>query len=387
MALPGPLTLLKETFQEWNEDKASRLAAALAYYTAFSIAPLVLLAIAITGILLGEKAAQGTVFAQLEGLLGPETAAAIEGAVTNSQKPGANALSAVIGLLTLVWSAGNVFGQLQDALNTIWEVKPKPTSLVGTVKRRFVPLSLVFGIGFLLLVSLVLSAGLAAVGQFFNHLLPGSEIVWQVLNFIFSLVVISFLFAGMYKYLPDVTIAWKDVWAGAAVTALLFTIGKTLIGLYLGHASVGSTYGAAGSLLVFLVWVYYSAQILFFGAEFTQVYAHHRGSQIVPTKDALPLTKEARAQQGAPREEDQAGASGVDHGDDQRPAPTERASSTAPNLRVEAQSLDRDPSVLKKLLWAGLTSGALALVGVGAHLLTGRIWRGLFHEPPPGGRG
>src|SRR5215212_8375340 len=214
MNLSVPLTLFKDSFKEWNEDKASRLAAALAYYTAFSIAPLVLLTIAIAGMVLGEKAAQGAIFGQLEGLFGAETAAAIEGAVANSQKPGANALSAVIGLVTLVWSASNVFGQLQDALNTIWEVKPKPAGLIGAVKRRFVPLSMVFGIGFLLLVSLVLSAGLAAVGQFFSQALPGSETLWQVVNFIFSLAVVAFLFAGMYKYLPDATIAWKDVWAG-----------------------------------------------------------------------------------------------------------------------------------------------------------------------------
>jgi membrane protein len=296
--------LLKTTYSEWSEDKASRLAAALAYYTAFSIAPLLLIAIAIAGLVFGDEAARGEVFGQLEGLIGPDGASVLQTAVDNSRQQGASTISAIVGLALLVWSAGSLFAQLQEALNTIWEVEPKPgAGIMGTLKRRFLSMSMVLGIGFLLLVSLVLSAALAAIGTFFNGLLPGSEVVWEAVNFVISFVVIALLFSAMYKVLPDVEIAWRDVWIGGAVTALLFTVGKLLLGLYLGHASVGSTYGAAGSLLVFLVWVYYSAQILFFGAEFTQVYARKYGTRMTPSEDAVPVSEEARGKEGRPRKE------------------------------------------------------------------------------------
>jgi len=294
--------LLKTTYTEWSEDKASRLAAALAYYTAFSVAPLLLISIALAGFFFGEEAARGQLFAQLNGLLGNEGAAAIETAVQNSsQEGGAGTLATIIGLVTLLWSASNVFGQLQEALNTIWEVQPDPhAGIMATIKRRFLSMTMVLGIGFMLLVSLVMSAALGVVGNFFNNLLPGGAVVWQVVNFIISFGVVMLLFAAIYKVLPDATIKWGDVWVGAAFTALLFTVGKLVIGLYLGHASVGSTFGAAGSLLVFLVWVYYSAQILFFGAEFTQVYARMYGSRIVPTEDAIAMDEVVRADQGMP---------------------------------------------------------------------------------------
>ena len=293
--------LLKTTYTEWSEDKASRLAAALAYYTAFSIAPLLLISIAVAGLVFGQEAAQGQLFGQIEGLLGAEGAAAIETAVAGSNDRSAGVLATIIGLATLLWSASNVFGQLQEALNTIWEVHPDPTAgIMATIKRRFLSMTMVLGIGFLLLVSLVLTAALGVVGNFFNNLIPGGAAVWQVVNFIVSFVVVMALFAAIYKVLPDATIKWNDVWVGAAVTALLFTVGKLLIGLYLGHASVGSTFGAAGSLLVFLVWVYYSAQILFFGAEFTQVYARMYGSHIQPADGAIAMEEVVRADQGMP---------------------------------------------------------------------------------------
>jgi membrane protein len=296
--------LLKTTYSEWSEDKASRLAAALAYYTAFSIAPLLLIAIVIAGLVFGDEAARGEVFGQLEGLIGPDGASVLQTAVDNSRQQGASTISAIVGLALLVWSASSLFAQLQDALNTIWEVEPKPgAGIMGTIKRRFFSMSMVLGIGFMLLVSLVLSAALAVIGTFFSGLLPGAEILWQVVNFVISFVVIALLFSAMYKVLPDVEIAWRDVWIGGAVTALLFTVGKLLLGLYLGNASVGSTYGAAGSLLVFLVWVYYSAQILFFGAEFTQVYARKYGTRMTPSEDAVPVSEEARGKEGRPRKE------------------------------------------------------------------------------------
>jgi membrane protein len=368
----SPVGLLKESFSEWQEDKASRLAAALAYYTAFSIAPLLLLTISIAGLVLGDEAAQGTIFYQLQGLLGPEAAGFFQSAIAHSREPGSSSVSAAIGIATLIWSAGNVFGQLQDALNTIWEVQPAPAGLVGSVKRRIVPLSMVLGIGFLLLVSLLLSAGISAVGTFLGEVLPGSIVFWQAVNVILSLVVVTLLLAAIFKVLPDAEVSWSDVWIGAILTSLLFVVGKTLIGIYLGHASVGSTYGAAGSLLVFLVWVYYSAQILFFGAEFTQVYARQRGKGIVPSEGAIPLTAEAKAEQGLKPTA-------------ARPQATLGAVSPAVSRqfgRAHARPV-RDAGALKKLIWTGLSAGSIALMGILAQRVTTGFWRSVFHEPAP----
>ncbi len=298
--------LLKETWKEWQEDKASRLAAALAYYTAFSIAPLLVIAIAIAAIVFGEEAAQGQLATQLGTLVGKEAAAAIESLIeTSAQQSTQGTIATIISIALLFFGASNIFTQLQDALNTIWEVAPKPgRGIKGLVKDRILSFGMVLGIGFLLLVSLILSTVLAVVGNYLGHMMPGLHFLWSILNFLISFGVITLLFALMFKFLPDVKITWGDVSIGAAITALLFTIGKSLMSLYLGNSSVGSTYGAAGSLVVLLLWVNYSAQILFFGAEFTQVYANKYGSRIVPAKNAVPVTEEARAQQGIPRTKD-----------------------------------------------------------------------------------
>lgn len=296
------IELLKKTFQEWQEDKASRLAAALAYYTAFSIAPLLIIVIAIAAFFFGEQAAQGEIVGQIQGLVGREGAEAIQTMIQNSRKPTTGIVATLISIGILLFGATNVFVQLQDALNTIWEVTPKP-GVKGIVKTRIISFSMILGIGFLLLVSLVLSAALAALGNYLGGMMPGFQFLWSTLNFCISFGIITLLFALIYRFLPDVKITWGDVAIGAAITALLFTIGKTLIGLYLGNSSVGSTYGAAGSFVVLLLWVNYSAQILLFGAEFTQVYANKFGSKIVPTEDAMPMTEEARAQQGIPHQE------------------------------------------------------------------------------------
>jgi membrane protein len=294
--------LLKETWTEWQEDKASRLAAALAYYTAFSIAPLIIIAIAIAAVVFGEEAAQGGIEDQLRGLLGPQGANAVEEIIKNSDKPKEGSIATIISVVILLFGASGVFGQLQDSLNTIWEVAPKPDrGIMGFIKDRFLSFTMVLGIGFLLLVSLLLSAVLATLSNFLGHLIPGLTFLWSILNFLISFGVITVLFALIYRVLPDAKIAWGDVWIGSIITALLFTIGKSLIGLYLGNSSVGSTYGAAGSFVVLLLWVNYSAQILFFGAEFTQVYANKYGSRIVPTSNAEFVTDKARANQGIPR--------------------------------------------------------------------------------------
>jgi membrane protein len=291
--------LLKTTVSKWSDDHVPRLGAALAYYTVFSLVPVLLIMIAITGLVFGQEAAQGQVINQIGGLVGEKSAQAIEGMLENARKPSSGVIAAVVGVVTLLFGASGLFGQLQDALNTIWGVKPKPgRGILGILKDRFLSFMAVLGTGFLLLVSLIVSAGLAALGQVFKHWLPGPELLLQVINFVVSFGVITLLFAMMYKILPDVKLAWNDVWIGAGVTALLFTLGKFLLGLYLGKSDIGSTYGAAGSLVIILFWVYYSSQILLFGAEFTAIYANQYGSRIKPAENAMPVSEASRAAQG-----------------------------------------------------------------------------------------
>jgi membrane protein len=295
--------LLKETVSEWSEDKAPRLGAALAYYTIFSLAPLLIIVIAVAGLAFGQEAAQGSIDEQIQGLVGREGADLVQTMIENARQPAAGALASGVGLVTLVVGALGAFGQLRDALNTIWEVAPKPgRGLKAVILGRLAPAALVLGVGFLLLVSLIVSAGLSALGNWLAGSLAGLSFLAQVINFLISFIVITLLFAMIFKFLPDAQIAWRDVWIGAALTALLFNIGKLLIGLYLGGGGVASSYGAAGSLIVVLLWVYYSAQILFFGAEFTQVYANKYGSKIRPDEGAVRVTEAARSQQGIPRQ-------------------------------------------------------------------------------------
>ncbi|MGF1517851.1 MAG: YihY/virulence factor BrkB family protein [Nodosilinea sp.] len=304
MKVSAFVPLFKETFKEWGEDKVSRLAAALAYFTIFSLAPLLIIAISVAAFFFGEEAARGQIVDQIQGLMGPEGAAAVESMIANANQVQGGLIATIIGVVTLLFGASGVFGQLQDALNTIWEVAPKPgQGVINFIRARFLSFSMVLIIAFLLLVSLVVSAGVAAAGTYVADIAPLLAVLWESVNFLVSFGVITLLFAAIYKVLPDVKIAWGDVWMGAAVTALLFTIGRTLIGLYLGNAAVGSAYGAAGSLVVLLVWVFYSAQILLFGAEFTQVYTRRYGSRIRTSDFAVPLTDDGRVQQGIPRHE------------------------------------------------------------------------------------
>ncbi|MBD2355243.1 YihY/virulence factor BrkB family protein [Tolypothrix sp. FACHB-123] len=282
--------LFQETFKEWSEDKASRLAAALAYYTIFSIAPLLIIVIAIVGAVFGEEAARGEIVRQIQGLVGKTGAEFIETAIQNANQPQTGTIASIISILVLLLGATGLFNELQDALNTIWEVKPKPGAGVNNmVRQRALSFALVLGIGFLLLVSLVISAALSALVTFFSNLIPGVDFIWQFVNFLLGFAITTVLFGLIFKVLPDVKITWGDVIIGASLTSVLFSIGRFLLGQYLGNGSFGSTYGAAGSLVVILAWIYYAAQILFFGAEFTQVYARRYGSGIRPTKNAMPL--------------------------------------------------------------------------------------------------
>ena len=296
------LDLIRATFKEWRDDNASRLAAALAYYTTFSLAPLLVLVIAIAGLLGGQQAAQNEVMAQVQGLLGVEGRNFIQDMITAASKPSTGLVATLLGGLTLLFGALGAFGELQDSLNTIWEVKPLPPMNLADGIRRFIvgrllSFALVVGVGFLLLISLVISAGLAALGTYIGGFNIFSEGILQLVNFLISFAFVTLMFMMIFKVLPQVKIRWRDVWLGAAVTSLLFNIGKLLIGFYLGRSQVATTFGAAGSLAIILLWIYYSAQILFLGAEFTQVYAKrsHRAIQpeegMVSTEDPAPAPK------------------------------------------------------------------------------------------------
>ncbi len=302
------LGLFQETFREWREDSATRLAAALAYYTTFSLAPLLVLVIAIAGLLGGHEAAQNQTMAQVEDLLGAEGREFVQGMIESASKPVTGLVATAIGAVTLLFGALGVFGELQNSLNTIWEVKPKPArGFLDGIKRfivdRLLSFTLVLGIGFLLLASLVISAALSALGEYIGARWPLADFWLELINFVISFAVVTFLFAMIFKFLPEVDIAWKDVWLGAMVTSALFSLGKFLIGFYLGRSEVGNTFGGAGSLAILLIWIYYSAQILFFGAEFTQVYANKYGSKIVPDPDMVKITEQERAEKGIPHRE------------------------------------------------------------------------------------
>jgi membrane protein len=287
--------ILKEAGSDWMEDQAPTLGAALAYYTVFSLAPLLIIAIAIAGLVFGREAAQGQIFDQLRGLLGEASAKSMQDLVENANaKPATGIFATVIGVVTLLFGASGVFGQLQTSLNTIWGVQPKPgRGVLGIIQDRILSFGFILVVGFLLLVSLLLTAAIAVVGEWSGGMTPGMEALVQILNSVLSLAVITLLFAMLFKFLPDAKIAWHDVWIGAFLTAALFTVGKFALGLYLGKSGVGSSYGAAGSLIVLLLWVYYSSQILFFGAEFTQVYANRFGSHVAPGDNAVAVRKQA----------------------------------------------------------------------------------------------
>lgn len=288
MQRPDYKHLARETVRSWSADKAPRLGAALAYYTALSIAPLLLVVIAVAGLFFGDEAARGEIVGQIRSLVGTDGARAIEDILANSRRESSGITATVIGMIMLLLGATGVFGQLQDALNTIWHVEPKSGSgWRGHLANRFVSLSMVFGVGFLLLVSLVLSAGIAAASAALQGIGAGLAIVGHVADVVLSLVLVTALFAMIFKYLPNARIAWSEVWVGAFATAVLFVVGKVAVGLYLGHASIGSTFGAAGSFVVLLVWIYYTAQILLLGAEFTRVWAESVGSR--PVADGSEL--------------------------------------------------------------------------------------------------
>lgn len=287
--------LLKLTFVEWWSDNPFELAAALAFYTIFSIAPVLLIAVGVASFFLAPETATNRIVGELQNLVGPQGAQAVRQVIESSRGFGKGIWAVSVGIVMVIVGATAVFGQLQSTLDHIWDVKSKPDrSVIGSlVVDRLRSFSIAICVGFLLLVSLVISAILTALQDYLNNWMPGMPWFWQTANVIASFAVIAILFAMIYKFLPDVRISWKDVWIGAAVTALLFTGGKYLIGIYLGHTATASAFGAAGSLVVLLFWVYYSSLIVFFGAEFTQVYARRYGSKIRPQRHAVRVGRKA----------------------------------------------------------------------------------------------
>ncbi len=302
----GPL--FAQSFNDWMEDRALRFSAALAYYSIFAMAPLVIIAISVAGLIFGQQAARGEVYQQIEWLLGSKGAAEIQTLIQASSDAHKSLLATVVGIVTLLIGASGVFGQLKDALNSIWGVRLKPGGgVMASLQEYLLSFSMVLGVGFLLIISLLLSAVLQAVNNFMTGYLPIPSFVMP-LTALISFAILVVLFALIFKVLPDVEIGWEDVWIGATVTAILFAVGKYLLSLYLGTSSVASSFGAAGALILVLVWVYYSTTIFLLGAEFTKVYADRYGSGIQPSSKACFVSAEMRAEQGLAKAEEAAPA-------------------------------------------------------------------------------
>jgi membrane protein len=289
--------LISETIKEWLDDGASRLAAALAYYTIFSLAPLLIFVIAIAGFVFGAGVAREEILGELSSLLGPLGAVYIGTLLDSASKPTSGLIGAGVGFIVLLFGATSAFAQLQEALNIIWNVTPKKSGISYFIRKRLLSFSLLLVIGFLLLVSLVLSAALAAAGKFISDILPAYLILANALNFMLSFSITALLFAAIYKILPDAIVRWRDVFWGAVVASGLFSVGRFLIGLYLGQSAIGSVYGAAGAIVIILMWIYISTQILFFGAEFTQVWSRRYGPGIQPGPYAKVTERAARDDQ------------------------------------------------------------------------------------------
>ncbi len=292
--------LISASVEEWWKDNTFRLAASLAFYTIFSIAPVLLIAIGAASLFFSRETAVDRIVGELQSLVGPQGAQAIRQVIEASSGIGRGIWAIVTGVITLFLGATVVFAELQSALNAIWDVKAAPRRgvILTYLLDRLRSFGIALGVGFLLLVSLVLSAALSAIQNYMDAWMPGVPLLWQILNIGISFIVIALLFAMIYKYLPDAVITWRDVWIGAAVTSALFTAGKYLISLYLGQTAAASAFGAAGSFAVLLIWIYYSALISFFGAEFTQVYSRMYGSRIRPEEHAVRVGKKADAVTG-----------------------------------------------------------------------------------------
>ena len=284
--------VLKATVANWLEDDAPSMGAALAFYTLFSVAPILLIVISVAGLWFGEAAAQGEIFAQLSELVGNDSALTINSLVEGANRPAAGIVGTVVGVITLLIGATTVFAELRNAMDRIWRTKGEAAKKGGGIgellRARLISLGLVLAIGFLLIVSLVLSAALAALGKWAAPWLGQLAVLGSAIDFALSLAFLSVLFAMIFKWMPRVKLAWSDVWIGALITALLLTVGKSLIGTYIGRSGVASVFGAASSLVIFLLWVYYSAQVFLLGAEFTRAFTERHGSAARIERQQLP---------------------------------------------------------------------------------------------------
>lgn len=358
--------VLKLAYAEWTEDEATRLGAALAFYTALSIAPLLVILIAVIGFFFGDEAARGEIADEIRALVGAQTARTVENAIEHARQPASGTIATVLSIITLIVGASGVVAELKASLNRIWDVRVVNAGGIWRIaKERLFSFAMILGVGFVLLVSLALSAALSGLGKFMGAFLPVPEPLLHGANMVLSFAVVTTLFALIYKYLPDAEVSWRDVWKGALFTAVLFVIGKFVLGLYLGKAGVGSAYGAAGSLIVLLVWVYYSAQIFFFGAEVTQVYANMYGSRIRPAEGAELIEHPGQVQRG-PRE---AGVA--------QPAPHSHAQPAASAVPPGSSGFQTAVPVDSSAGGIGKPPGKLATMGglaVAAGVIGLRLW-------------
>jgi membrane protein len=304
----GIVPLVKQTFNQWLDDNCERLGASLAFYTVWSVGPLFLVVISIAGFVFGRQAAQAQLMGVLKQMVGEQGAASVNDTISAASNSGHTLAANIVGILLLLVSASGVFAELKSSLNVVWRVTPKSGSFWLTLKARFFSLTVVIGTGFLLLVSLIVDAAMGALSHQLQTSLVPLEILGHVLHFVISLGVTTAMFALMFRVIPDATIAWKDAFLGGLVTAALFTIGQTVIGVYLGHTSIGSAYGAASSLMIVVVWIYFSSCILFLGAEFTQVHAEMYGEKIKPSSDAIAVPEGMTATAAAEQSKKNVGA-------------------------------------------------------------------------------
>lgn len=293
-------TILRETFEAYTRDNAARLAASIAFYAIFSVAPILIIATAIAGFIFGDDVAVAEIAADLDRFVSPETSEYVFTLVERWQNTTSGVLATIIGLGTLIWGAYRLFLALQDTLNMIWNVRPRENiGAKAWIRMRLLPFVMVIMIGLLLLGSMLVTAALSALGRFFGEFFPIPTFLADLSNFVVWFALLTGLFAAIFKILPDATVKWRDVWIGAALTSFLFSVGRTLIGLYLAHTSTTSIFGASGSLVALLFWVYFSAQIFFWGAEFTQVWARHLGERIEPDPDAVRVERNSRQDRAA----------------------------------------------------------------------------------------
>jgi membrane protein len=350
--------VFKETFKEWSNDKVPRLAAALAYYAATAMAPLVIGVIALAGYFFGTEQAQATLLTQVRTYMGDQGAAVVETIISNADQPDLARLAGLLSLVIFLWSASNIFSQLQDSLNTIWGVQLKPgLGIPATIRHRTLPVLMVLGAGLLLLASIVVTTALSVVSNLMADLLPGVPFLWQILNFLISVAVITLLFGVIFKVLPDVKIAWRDVWPGAALTALLFVIGQYVLSWYLGYQSGSSVYGAAGSLIVLLLWLYYATQIFLFGAEFTQVSTTRVGQGVRPEDDAVGRDQVATVKPAAQAANAGIGQNGSRSAQMETDGRTRTWQAPTPAMALAAPAVDGSPlgELVTGLLYDGRT--------------------------------